>query len=318
MGNIIQVNSNMDYSAVLGKLSRLGELRVENVCQKNGIQYVQFRERTLSDWFKEKFSKDGLEEKMAREKVMTALGLLIQKSKYPDQLLQNIRDRFEHGKGISGRGLKRDYEPVEKGKRPMPLQGGTITAISRGNSVQMIQANPAKIKCNHAVLLTSTSIKELQHRDDMVELRKALISKVTGPKDKKISSREEMIPPSRSSDIAVSGCAATTWTCVTDIELPELGTNRASLKPDYLSEVLEKSIRGKSGAVVVELMPDLCVELQEKRHYSYSEAGVAAQIRSARKLVDEARKNKTPLVITFACENADALNWMKTVNSNVN
>lgn len=318
MVNTIQVNSSMSYSAVLRSLGRCGELRVENVYQNNGTHYVQFRERTLGDWFKEKFSKDGVEEKMAREKVVKALEPLIQKSLYPDQLLQNIRDRFEHGKGISGRGLKRDYQPVEAGKRPMPLQGGTITAISQGHSVQIIQANPAKIKCGHAVLLTSTAIKELQHREDMAQLRNQLMDKVRENKSQNFSRREETISLSRSTDIPVSRCAATTWTCVTDIELPGLGTNKAQLKPDYLSTVLENSVRGKRGAVVVELMPDLCEERHEKRTYSYSPEGLKAQIRTARQLVKQAKNDKTPLVITFACEDASVLDWMKTVNLKVN
>ena len=309
MGNTIQVDSSMSYSAVLRSLGRCGELRVENFYQKNGVQFVQFRERTLSDWFQEKFSKNGVEEKMAREKVVKALTPLIQNSLYPDQLLQNIQDRFEHGKGISGRGLKRDYQPVEAGKRPMPLQGGTIAAISQGHSVQIIQANPAKIKCSHAVLLTSTAIKELQHREDMAELRDQLIDKVSENKGQNFSS---------STDIPVSRCAATTWTCVTDIELPKPGTKRSKLEPEYLSSALENSIRGKCGAVVVELMPDLGVEMYEKRHYGYSLEGVEAQIRTARELVNQARNDKTPLVITFACEDALALDWIKTVNSEVN
>lgn len=318
MGNTIQIDSSMSYSAVLRSLGRCGELRVEKVYQKNGIQYVQFRERTLSDFFKEKFSKDGLEEKMAREKVVKALKPLIQKSLYPDQLLQNIQDRFEHGKGISGRGLKRDYQPVEAGKRPMPLQGGTITAITQGHSVQIIQANPAKIKCSHAVLLTSTAIKELQHRDDMAQLRKQLIDKVEEKKIQNPGRREEKIPISCSDDIPVLRCAATTWTCVTDIELPKVGTNRAQLSPVQLSSVLEDSVRGKSGAIVVELMPDQCVERHEKRHYSYSLEGLQAQIRTARELVNQAKNDETPMVITFACEDVSVLDWMKTVNQHLN
>ena len=318
MGNTIQVNSSMSYSTVLRSLDRFGELRVENVYQKNGIQFVQFRERTLGDWFKEKFSKDGVEEKMARAEVIKALEPLIKKSLYPDQLLQNIWDRFEHGKGISGRGLKRDYQPVEAGKRPMPLQGGAITAISQGHSVQIIQANPAKIKCSHAVLLTSTAIKELQHREDMAQLRDQLMDRVSENKSQNFRRRDEMIPISRSNDIQISRCAATTWTCVTDIELPELGTNRTKLSPDHLSRVLEDSIRGKRGAVVVELMPDRLVEVHEKRQYSYSLEGLKAQILTARELVNQAKNDKTPLVITFACEDASVLDWMKTVNLNVN
>ena len=309
MGKTIQVNSGMHYSAVLRDLGRCGELRVKRMCEENGRYFVEFRERTLSDWFKEKFSKDGVEEKMAREKVVKALTPLIQKSLYPDQLLQNIQDRFEHGKGISGRGLKRDYQPVEAGKRPMPLQGGTIAAISKGHSVQIIQANPAKIKCSHAVLLTSTAIKELQHREDMAELRDQLIDKVSENKSQNFR---------YSTDISVSRCAATTWTCVTDIELPEPGTNKAQLEPEYLSRALENCIRGKCGAVVVELMPDLCVEIHEKRHYHYSLEGLKAQIRTARELVNQAKNDKTPLVITFACEDASVLEWMKAVNLNVN
>lgn len=318
MVNTIQVNSSMSYSAVLRSLGRCGELRVENVYQNNGTHYVQFRERTLGDWFKEKFSKDGVEEKMAREKVVKALEPLIQKSLYPDQLLQNIRDRFEHGKGISGRGLKRDYQPVEAGKRPMPLQGGTITAISQGHSVQIIQANPAKIKCGHAVLLTSTAIKELQHREDMAQLRNQLMNRVSENKSQNFTRPEEMISLSCSNDIPVSRCAATTWTCVTDIELPGLGTNKAQLKPDYLSRALENSIRGKCGAVVVELMPDLCSKINEERYYTYTMQGLEAQIRTARKLVNQAKNDETPLVITFACEDDSVLDWMKTVNSKVN
>jgi hypothetical protein len=318
MVNTIQVNSGMSYSAVLRSLGRFGELRVENVYQKNGIHFVQFRERTLSDFFKEKFSKDGLEEKKAREEVVKALEPLIKKSLYPDQLLQNIQDRFEHGKGVSGRGLKRDYQPVEAGKRPMPLQGGTITAISQGHSVQIIQANPAKIKCSHAVLLTSTAIKELQHREDMAQLRNQLVDQVSKNKNQDFRRRDEKIPISRSNDIQISRCAATTWTFVTDIELPELGTNQASLSPDHLSRVLKDSIRGKRGAVVVELMPDRLVEIHEKRQYSYSLKGLKAQILTARELVNQAKNDKTPLVITFACEDASVLDWMKTVNLNVN
>ncbi len=307
----------MTYPGVLRQLGHLGEIRVATRYEKNGIQYIQFREKTLVEWFKEKFLRDSSEIKKAREDVVAALTPLIRKSLYPDQLTQNIQDRYAHDKGISGRALKRDYQPVEAGKRPMPLRGGTIAAISRGNSVQIIQANPAKVKCNHAVLRTSTAIAEASRNPQLKNIQLILeefkyggITTYSYPNDK-ITPRAAEVPIRVTNTPLSVGVMASSWSCVTDLQLPELHSNEASISENKLKESIKKAIGVQTGSVVVEVIPDKLEEHGRVSNYAYTETGLRSQIQVARELVAEAKKNKRDLVITFACEDTKVLERMK-------
>ncbi len=321
MSDIVTVNSGMSYQDILKGIAHLGELRVAKATVTDGVATIEFRQRTFREWIEENFSRNGaLHKKDARSNVLKALERLIQQSEYPDQLLQNVRDRVAHNVGISGRSLVRDYGPVVKGKRPMPLRGGMIAAISKGNSIQLVGGDPAKIKCAHAVLRTSTAINEAARHPTCSQLRKKLEKfQQSDPRVSGIVARDQPIPVGITKDPIEVNLAAKSWTCVTDLRLPELQSNQANVSTQMLEKLLEASVNDQEGAVVIEIIPDFYVEKYNDKTqkpvgtYSYTQKGILTQILTARRLVAEAKSSNRALVITFASTDRSAVEQMKNM-----
>jgi hypothetical protein len=313
MMQTVTVDSQMKYEAVVRNLERLGEIRVDEIYKDtNGLVKVVFRERNFGEFLKESLPWNRSLAKKSREAVFEALKPLVNNAQHSEQLLQNIQDRVDHNFGVTGYALKCDYQPVLRGARPIPLQGGTIASIRKGNGIHLLEADPAKIKCDHAVLLTSTEITELSQYPAHSSLKKILSDFVWKNKQQEFGAREKSVQSNVNADVSVN-LLASTWACVTDVELPAVGANQATLDPQDLSRLLEESIKGKQGAVVVEIIPDYCIEKSEKRNYSYTDNGLRAQIAIARKLVNNAKKSNQNLNITFACKDRAVLERMRTI-----
>ena len=314
MTDKVTVRSDATYWSILRKIGELGELRVDSIKKtKNGISEITFRERTFGEWLKEKFSSDKSASRKAREEVFQALVPLMSDSRSSDQLFQNIRDRLNHDIGVSGRALRRDYMPVDAGRRAKPLKGGTTTAISKGHSVQILEGDPAKIKCSHAVLQTSTAIAEASQHTKLQKVREKL--QLFAETDPGLSNSSRTQPVSIgviSTPIKVD-VAATSWSCIRDLQLPELQTNQATISQETLMDLVIQTVGDQSGAVVIEVIPDHLEEKSQKKIFSYTDDGLRAQIKAAAKQVDEAKKNKKDLVITFACKDVSVLNRMKNI-----
>ncbi len=322
MSETVTVNSRMKYPEILEKIGHLGELRVAKIYVKNDVMTVEFRQRTFGEWVKETFSKNDTLALTARVEVLKALEPLMQKSKYSDQLLQNARDRVAHNVGISGRSLRRDYRPVQKKKKPMPLRGGTVAAISKGNSIQLVEADPAKIKCAHAVLRTSTAIAEATRHPNCSQLKQKL-EKFQQDKPSGTHTRDQPVPVGIIKDPIPVNLAATSWTCITDLKLPELQGNKATISPETLAELLKASVKNQQGAVVIEVIRDryeerFSDELQKPvGKYSCTPEGLLTQLETARALVEEAKKSKRDLVITFASKDNSVLTQMKLIDQQI-
>lgn len=308
------VRSDSNYWSILRTLGKLGELRVEKAQHsRTGASEVTFRERTFGEWLKEKFSSDKSASRKAREKVFDALVPLIKGSRSSDQLLQNIRDRIDHDVGISGRALKRDFTPVDTGGRAKPLQGGTTAAISKGNSVQLLEGDPAKIKCSHAVLQTSTAITEASRHPKLQDVQKKLQNFVNADPNPPHQSRDQPVQIGITSTSFKVDVAATSWSCITNLRLPELQSNQATISTEALKNLLIKAVEDQSGAVVIEVIPDHLEEHSLKQTYSYTDEGLRKQIQVAAGLVAKAKQHKRDLVITFACKDVSVLERMRKI-----
>jgi hypothetical protein len=304
----------MKYEAIVRNLERLDELRVKSISTEfDGSTEVIFRERTLGEFFKENLPWNKTLAIESRQAVLDAFKPLMKNELHSEQLLQNIKDRVDHNVGLTGYALKCDYQPVLRSVRPSPLQGGTIALIRKGNGVHLLEADPARIKCDHAVLLTSTAISELRKHPAHLSTKEKLSNFVDENRVQVPGNRTNPILPWAITDVPVN-LSATTWACVTDLELPTVGTNQAELNPQNLSILLEKSVKGKQGAVVIEIIPDHCIEKSEKRTYSYTDDGLRSQIAIARKLVNNAKTSNQNLNITFACKDRAVLDRMKKLD----
>ncbi len=314
MVKTVEVRSNMKYAAVVKNLERLGELRVKSTStEDNGSTKVIFRERTLGEFFKENLPWNKTLAIESRQAVLNAFKPLMKNELHSEQLLQNIKDRVDHNVGLTGYALKCDYQPVLTRARPSPLQGGTVAAIRKDNGVHLLEADPARIKCDHAVLLTSTAIAELRKYPAHSYTKEKLSDFVDNNRVQVPGKRTNPISPWAITDVPIN-LSATTWACVTDLELPTAATNRAKLNPQNLSKLLEESVKGKQGAVVIEIIPDECIEKSEKRTYSYTDDGLRSQIAIARKLVNNAKTSNQNLNITFACKDRAVLDRMKKLD----
>jgi len=310
----VTVTSKMNYQMIVRNLERLGEIRVDKVLRGgDGETTVVFRERTVGEFFKENLPWNKTLALKSRQAVFDAFAPLLKNQRYSEQLLQNIQDRVQHNIGVTGYALKCDYQPVNAGRRPSPLQGGTVASIRKGNGVHLLEANPAKIKCDHAILLTSTAIAECGGNPAVSTEKKKLEDMVFDNKTKKHGEKSLPIPV-KSTDIFPVNLAATNWTCITDLQIPEIQTNQATLELADLAMLVSNSLSGKQGAVVIEVIPDGCVEKSEKRTYSYTDDGLRLQMKIAKDLVDEAKKSKNNVNITFACNDRAVLERMRTLN----
>ncbi len=306
----VTVGADMAYQSVLKQLGRMDELRVENTWEKNGQTMVVFRERTFGERIRESMPWNRSAAADARHKVVNALDKLTAGAHYRDQLIQNIRDRVDHGVGISGRALVRDHSQVNAGLKPRPLQGGQVAAVSKGNSIQLTEADPAKIKCHHAILQTSTAIAEAGHHRRLAGERQSLVVEVRKNNFQPAGKRAEEIPTKITREIDVK-LAAEKWTCVTDLEIPRVGANQAQISQKDLFSLLKQAIADKTGAVVVEVIPDRVLDSHGKVMRSYSDDGLKAQLEAARVMVKAAKSEDRDLVITFACKDRLVLTRMK-------
>ncbi len=309
----ITIDTRMRYQDVATKLGKLAELRVDNQYEKNGITYVVLRERTLVEWLSDAFSRDRSAAKKSGEAVLNALEPLIKKSDYSDQLFQNIRDRIDQGYGISGRNLRRDLQPVREGGRPMPLRGGTVAALSKGNSVQILEADPAKIKCSHAVLQLSTASTEASRHSQLQTVHKSLGRFAAANPNPPHQSRDQPVQIGITTTPFEVNVAATSWSCITDLQLPEFGKNQAEISEKILENLVVGAVGDQSGAVVIEIIPDHLEEHHGEKSRSYTDKGLQAQIRAATHLVAKAKNEKKDLVITFACKDVSVLNRMRDI-----
>ena len=233
--------------------------------------------------------------------------VISKKANPPEQLIQNIRDRVAHNIDITGRALKRDHQPIEAGKNPRPLQGGTVAARGTGHGVRVIGKPPASIKCDHAILRDSTALNTLRaHHKDQIHLMNVLRAKSSPG-----------TATAASSSVQVKGASAASWSCIPDLAIPPTGAGHAQVGTEDLQAALAKKLLDKSGAVVVELLPDSCDEVASVKQWNYSDAGIVAQWQVAQQAIKAAKIMQKPLVISFACDDLSKLERMTKLISEV-
>jgi hypothetical protein len=317
MVKTVEVNSRMKYEAVVRNLERLDELRVKSISTEfDGSTKVIFRERTLGEFFKENLPWNKTLAIESRQGVLDAFKPLIKNELHSEQLFQNIKDRVDHNFGLTGYALKCDYQPVLESRRPSPLQGGTVAAISKGNSIQLVEADPAKIKCSHAVLRTSSAIVEALQHPKLTEILKRLYSSGTVEYqylDKKSTPRSQLTPPKLTFETFKDGDTTKSWCCVADLKLPDISSNEVTIPSDDLKDLIRRAVGEKSGSVVIEVMHDHLEEHHLVSTYSYTNPGLAAQIKAASDMVSKAKEKNKDLVITFACKDKSVLERMSAM-----
>ncbi len=306
MSKIIHLDSGTNYQTMMRDIGRLGVLRLDQHYEKNGITYVKLHERTLGEWLKERLFAKPKDLAKSRQDVANALASIIKSRTSPhEQLIQNIRDRVAHNVDITGRALKRDHQPLTAGKNPLPLQGGMVAARGAGFGVRVLGAPPASIKCDHVILRDSSALNALRaHHKDQIHLMNSLTAK---------SSTNESAMPN--SSVHVKGAPAGTWSCIPDVAIPPTGKGHAQLSTEDLQASLAQALKGKQGAVVVELLPDSCTEKAGVKEWHYSDAGIKAQWQVAQRAVEAAKTRTEPLVISFVCDDVSQLERMKALIS---
>ncbi len=317
MVKTVEVHSRMEYEAIVRNLERLDELRVKSISTEfDGSTKVIFRERTLGEFFKENLPWNKTLAIESRQAVLVAFKPLMKNELHSEQLLQNIKDRVDHNVGLTSYALKCDYQPVLRRVRPSPLQGGTVAAISKGNSIQLVGADPAKIKCGHAVLRTSSAIAEALQHPELTETLKRLYSSGTVEyqyHDEKSKPRSQLAPAKLTYETFKAGDADKSWCCVADLKLPDIGFNKVTIPADDLKDLIRRAVGEKSGSVVIEVMHDHLEEHHLVSTYSYTDAGLAAQIKAASDMVAKAKEKNKDLVITFACKDKSVLERMNGI-----
>ncbi len=306
MNKTIQLDSRMNYQAMMLDIGRLGVLRIDEQYEKNGVTYVKLHERTFGEWLKESLFTKPKDLAKSRQDVADALASIISKTADPpEQLIQNICDRVAHKVDITGRALKRDHQPMEAGNNPRSLQGGTVAARGTGYGVRILGAPPASIKCDHAILREKTALKELRARHkDQIHLMHSLTPMPIPYGTTTVGS-----------SVQVKGAVAGTWSCIPDVAIPPTGSGHVQVSAENLQAALGKALLDKSGAVVVELLPDTCTEKAGAKQWDYSDDGIKAQWQVAESAIKAAKTTQKPLVISFACDDISQLERMKVLIS---
>ena len=310
MTKVKTLDASMDYQAILKEVGRLGVLRVDNTSQGKNGKSVTLHERTAKEWFKEKF--DPKTAAAARKATEEALISLIEATTFhSEQLVQNIRDRTQHGVDITGRAMARDYQPVVGHQNPRPLEGGTVAARGKGNSVRILAAPAIKIRCDHAILRDTTALPYALAHTQLQDSYRSL-SDWQSEAWKSMKNRKGIDASACVSQSTDVGLAAKSWTCVADRVLPPTGGGNAKLTESDLEKIIGVALQGKKGAVVLEPLPDQLVERHGKKVRTYTDEGLSAQLRAARQATKAAKTAGHNLVVSFACENKDVLNRLKS------
>lgn len=313
MGKPINLNSQLSYQAIIKNIGQRGVLRVDSTYERNGIKHVILHERTAKEWLMEKLNP--AKARASREKVEAALISLVEATaRRPEQLVQNIRDRTQHGVDITGRAIKRDHQRVEAHQNPLPLKGGTVAARGTGNSVQIIAASAIKVRCDHAILRDSTALSDISVRTDLLEAYESL-RRWQEPVTNSIRGGKSVNPAACVSQRIEVGLAAKSWTCIADPVLPPTGSGEIKLAESNLEQMIRAALDGAKGSVVIEPIPDKLVEKNGKSVRTYSEEGLRAQLLAAGEAVKSAKNAKVSLVVSFACEDKEVLNKLKNLKT---
>lgn len=88
------------------------------------------------------------------------------------------------------------------------MQGGTVTSIRKGNGVHLIEADLARIKCDHAVLLTSTAIAELRKHPAYASTKEKLSYFVDDNRAQVLGHRTNPISPRATTNVLVNNAKA--------------------------------------------------------------------------------------------------------------
>jgi hypothetical protein len=310
MTKVKTLDTSMHYQAILKEIGRLGVLRVDNTSQGKNGKSVTLHERTAKEWFKEKFNpKTAAAARKATEEAL--ISLIEATTFHSEQLVQNIRDRTQHGVDITGRAMARDYQPVERSQNPRPLEGGTVAARGKGNGVQILAAPAIKVRCDHAILRDATALPYAANHAQLLDSYRALSAWQSraweSMKNGKRIDASEWV--SQSTDVQH---AAKSWTCIADMVLPPTGGGKAKLAESDVEKIIGFALQGKEGAVVLEPLPDQIVEKNGKTERTYTDEGLSAQLRAARQATIDAKAAQRNLVVSFACENEEVLNRLKS------
>ena len=310
MGNAITLDSTQDYQSILKNIGRLGVLRVDSHFQKNGITFVTLHERTAKEWLAEKLNP--AKAAASREAAEAALISLVKaQALRPEQLVQNIRDRAKHDADITGRALYRDYAPVKASRNPSPLQGGTVAARGKGNSVQILGAPAISVQCDHAILRDTTAISYVAVRQELSKIYHSLLDWSSDATRLRLYGNRVNAQSFVSQSIQVE-LAAKKWTYIADVAPPRAGVGTASLVTDDVENMIRAALKGAEGSVVIEPIPDEISEKNGQEIRTYSDEGLRAQLQAAREATTSAKLNKKNLVVSFACENEEVLKRLKS------
>lgn len=310
MTKVRTLDTSMGYRTMLKDIARLGVLRVDNTYQRNGIIYVTLHERTAKEWLTKKFVPGKAA--AARKATEAALISLIEaKASHSEQLVQNIRDRTQYGVDITGRAMARDYQPVVGHQNPRPLEGGTVAARGKGNSVQILGAPAITIRCDHAILRDTTALPYAVAHARLQDSYRSLRD-WQSEAWKSMRGGEGIDASAYVSQSTAISHAAKNWTCIADMVLRPTRSGEDTLKKDAVENIIRHALQGKEGAVVLEPIPDKIIEKNGKTERTYTDEGLRAQLRAALQATLDAKTANRNLVISFACENEDVLNRLKS------
>lgn len=276
----VTLNLNASYENVLKGAKGVGVLRARDDTA-NASGSIVLYERNWGEFFEELLIPGRAQ--AAREKAAAVLDEAFAKSGASAQLTNSLKKIIANKEEITGDMLVKELVPV---------------AREQSDKIEFITAKAAKVKCQHAILRTSTAQTELGEKlKDGDEL--AYFENFSKPRENGVSRNF----PSPSS-------AAENWICIADVSPPTTDGLGTSLSADILKQRLDSALQSKTGAVVVELIPDLCKSDGNIKTYGYSVDGMRAQLAA----VSEAMLLNKELTVTFACDDPDVMRDLQRVH----
>ena len=302
MGTIIRLDSIRSYEDFISNVAQMGVLRRDERVDENGALVVTLRERTWGEWLQESLRSKPQELAQKRQAVADVIAFIINKqARAPEQLVQNIRERVSRNKDITGRALKRDQDSGFFSEGPLPLKDGIVAARGTGRGLRVLGAPPASIKCDHVILRSTTALRELDRRYS--DQRDRLMPDLIGnPVRGKLAIGQ---------NLTIDGAPAGSWSCITDVAPIKNSGRLYGVKPEDLEAALSRALQGKRGAVVVDLLPDACIDINGTEHWNFALEAMAAQCRAAENEIKAAERSGESLVISFACEDVKELERMR-------
>lgn len=317
MGHINRIDISQLHSAkdLASALQRAGELRVSKGRNTAGTEVVFLRERTFVECIKDFFGVDAASRQSHADAALKLIAGFLDKHAPPGadstqrhQTILNIRTEAGRLKSFTGSVVAEEMKNFLDSKNNVdPLKGGPVAASRLARTgINLRAVSPMRVVADNAVLRSTTVVRSLQENPELGAVLDRVKSAILLTETNRNSGR---VQGGLHEQVSFTETRLTTpsFVLIPDLE-PSADSGGAPVIPaDALKLMYANALKGKSGTLVMEPLPDQFTHDKIGTSAMYSKEGLKMMMGAISDAVAEATKNGKKLHVTIACEDKDLI-----------